>query len=132
MKLSALALTTLLGLVASAPVTDSYLPDGPLSTREDKAFASLTTWSGTNCEGSSANQGVGVVAFTCFPTPGGSFSDVFGDTGCELTTWSGTNCEGSSRRFDMESAELAGLAQKLAGEGTKCNVVQFGSFSLNC
>lgn len=90
-----------------------------ITTREDKAFASVTTWSGVNCRGSSANHGVGTVKFTCFHTPGGSFSEFHAFGGCVMTTWSGTNCRGSSKRFHPSNED-------------KCTRIPFGSYSLNC
>ncbi|KAK5137435.1 hypothetical protein LTR08_009014 [Meristemomyces frigidus] len=127
MKLSGLAFT-LLGLAAAAPIGDlaptgTIAPPATLVARDDTAFASVTTWSGNNCRGSSAMHGVGTVKFTCFEIPGGSFAHVFGEVDCTLTTWSGTNCRGSSLNYDMEDLE---------DDYDGCHAVQFGSYSINC
>ncbi|KAJ4349659.1 uncharacterized protein N0V89_008276 [Didymosphaeria variabile] len=90
-----------------------------VTTRSDKAFAQVTTWSGDNCRGSSANHGVGTVKFTCFHTPGHSFSNFLAWPSCVLTTWSGTDCHGSSKRFTTGSSE-------------GCVKIPFGSYSINC
>lgn len=79
----------------------------------------ITTWSGNNCEGSSANPSITGSGHACFNNlPGASFNVPNGNNHCKITTWSGTNCEGSSAVF--------------AGDIQGCIAIPFGSVSLDC
>ncbi|GCB27660.1 hypothetical protein AAWM_10545 [Aspergillus awamori] len=89
----------------------------PLSSRSESI--KITTWSGNNCEGSSANPAISGSGDSCFMSlPGASFNVDTGDNKCKITTWSGNNCEGSSANF--------------AGNVQGCIGIPFGSVSIDC
>ncbi|PYI06713.1 hypothetical protein BO78DRAFT_342768, partial [Aspergillus sclerotiicarbonarius CBS 121057] len=89
----------------------------PLSARAESI--KITTWSGNNCEGSSANPSIVGSGESCFESlPGASFDVDTANNKCKITTWSGTNCEGSSAVF--------------AGDVQGCIGIPFGSVSIDC
>ncbi|GAT30976.1 similar to An15g05480 [Aspergillus luchuensis] len=89
----------------------------PLSARSE--LIKITTWSGNNCEGSSANPFITRGGESCFVSlPGASFNVSAADSKCKITTWSEDNCQGSSANF--------------AGDVQGCIGIPFASVSLDC
>ncbi|XRM45044.1 hypothetical protein ABZX51_008146 [Aspergillus tubingensis] len=89
----------------------------PLSTRSESI--TITTWSGNNCEGSSANPAIIGSGESYFVSlPGASFNVGTADSKCKITTWSGDNCQGSSANF--------------AGDVQGCIGIPFASVSVYC
>ena len=103
----------LLGTVIFASPTQAL---SPRSTME------IITWSGNNCEGSSAIVGepsAGVPYCAGIPGASWEFHSVVVGVACTVTTWSGNNCEGSSQVF--HASDFAG-----------CHAVPFGSVEISC
>ncbi|PYH94890.1 hypothetical protein BO71DRAFT_398482 [Aspergillus ellipticus CBS 707.79] len=97
--------------------TASLVSATPLAARSD--YVHITTWSGNNCEGSSANPTLSGSGNSCFQNlPGASFNAASGNSNCKVTTWSGTNCEGSSAVFQ--------------GTVEGCIGIPFASVSIDC
>ncbi|KAJ5088735.1 hypothetical protein N7456_012351 [Penicillium angulare] len=111
-------LLSLFALSSMGLLCVSATPTAMKLTMRDETIK-VTTWSGNNCEGSSANPSITGSGESCFNNlPGASFNVPNGNNKCKITTWSGNNCEGSSAVY--------------AGDVQGCIGVPFGSVSLDC